>query len=125
MQESKILIRLYQLINLQLVELQDQIQLRILAHLHLFRELYSNTELSKERGYTPGQFSFNVAVGRCFACEGDGVKKIEMQFLSDVYVRCDECNGKRYNSETLGSNVQRKKYCRYFRNDCRRSIGIF
>ena len=66
------------------------------------RELYSNTELSKERGYAPGQFSFNVAVGRCFACEGDGVKKIEMQFLSDVYVRCDECNGKRYNSETLG-----------------------
>jgi len=66
------------------------------------RELFSNTELSKERGYTPGQFSFNVAVGRCFACEGDGVKKIEMQFLSDVYVKCDECNGKRYNSETLG-----------------------
>ncbi|MDA0755833.1 MAG: excinuclease ABC subunit UvrA [Crenarchaeota archaeon] len=66
------------------------------------RELFSNTALSKERGYTPGQFSFNVAVGRCFACEGDGVKKIEMQFLSDVYVRCDECNGKRYNSETLG-----------------------
>ena len=66
------------------------------------RELFSNTELSKERGYAPGQFSFNVAVGRCFACEGDGVKKIEMQFLSDVYVKCDECNGKRYNSETLG-----------------------
>jgi len=65
------------------------------------RELYSNTELSKERGYTPGQFSFNVADGRCFACEGDGVKKIEMQFLSDVYVICDECKGKRYNSETL------------------------
>ena len=64
--------------------------------------MFSNTELSKERGYTPGQFSFNVAVGRCFACEGDGVKKIEMQFLSDVYVKCDECNGKRYNSETLG-----------------------
>ena len=50
------------------------------------RELYSGTELSKERGYTPGQFSFNVVDGRCFACEGDGVKKIEMQFLSDVYV---------------------------------------
>ena len=65
------------------------------------RELYSNTELAKERGYTPGQFSFNVADGRCFACEGDGVKKIEMQFLSDVYVICDECKGKRYNSETL------------------------
>ncbi len=65
------------------------------------RELYSNTELSKERGYAPGQFSFNVADGRCFACEGDGVKQIEMQFLSDVYVKCDECKGKRYNSETL------------------------
>ena len=65
------------------------------------RELYANTETSKERGYTPGQFSFNVADGRCFACEGDGVKKIEMQFLSDVYVMCDECKGKRYNSETL------------------------
>ena len=65
------------------------------------RELYSNTPLSKERGYTPGQFSFNVAYGRCFACDGDGVKQIEMQFLSDVYVKCDECKGKRYNSETL------------------------
>ena len=74
------------------------------------RELYSNTALSKERGYAPGQFSFNVADGRCFACEGDGVKQIEMQFLSDVYVKCDECKGKRYNSETLsvlykGKNV--------------------
>jgi len=65
------------------------------------RDLYANTELSKERGYAPGQFSFNVADGRCFACEGDGVKQIEMQFLSDVYVKCDECKGKRYNSETL------------------------
>jgi len=65
------------------------------------RDLYANTEISKERGYTPGQFSFNVADGRCFACDGDGVKKIEMQFLSDVYVRCDECKGQRYNSETL------------------------
>lgn len=65
------------------------------------RDLFANTEIAKERGYLPGQFSFNVADGRCFACEGDGVKKIEMQFLSDVYVRCDECKGKRYNSETL------------------------
>lgn len=65
------------------------------------RELYANTELAKERGYSLGQFSFNVADGRCFACEGDGVKQIEMQFLSDVYVKCDECKGKRYNSETL------------------------
>jgi excinuclease ABC subunit A len=65
------------------------------------RDLYANTALSKERGYAPGQFSFNVAVGRCFACDGDGVKQIEMQFLSDVYVKCDECKGKRYNTETL------------------------
>jgi len=72
------------------------------------RELYSNTELSKERGYAPGQFSFNVVDGRCFACEGDGVKQIEMQFLSDVYVKCDECKGKRFNSETLSVFYKRK-----------------
>ena len=72
------------------------------------RELFSNTDLSKERGYKPGQFSFNVADGRCFACEGDGVKQIEMQFLSDVYVKCDECKGKRYNSETLSVHYKGK-----------------
>jgi len=72
------------------------------------RDLYAGTELSKERGYAPGQFSFNVADGRCFACEGDGVKKIEMQFLSDVYVVCDECKGKRYNSETLSVHYKDK-----------------
>ena len=65
------------------------------------RELYASTPQSKERGYRAGQFSFNVEEGRCFACKGDGVKHIEMQFLSDVYVKCDECRGKPYNSETL------------------------
>ena len=65
------------------------------------RELYSRTELSRTRGYLPGQFSFNVSAGRCFACSGNGVKQIEMQFLSDVFVRCNECMGKRYSSETL------------------------
>lgn len=65
------------------------------------RELYASTQISRERGYAPGQFSFNVADGRCSACDGDGVKQIEMQFLSDVYVKCDECKGRRYNSETL------------------------
>lgn len=65
------------------------------------RELYAGTELSRERGYAPGRFSFNVPEGRCFACEGDGVRQIEMQFLSDVFVKCDECKGRRYDSETL------------------------
>jgi excinuclease ABC subunit A len=56
---------------------------------------------SRERGYKPGRFSFNVKGGRCEACQGDGMKRIEMNFLPDVYVTCDVCRGKRYNSETL------------------------
>ncbi len=65
------------------------------------RELYSKTNEAKVRGYKPGRFSFNVKGGRCEACKGDGVLKIEMNFLSDVYVKCDVCKGKRYNRETL------------------------
>jgi excinuclease ABC subunit A len=65
------------------------------------RELFAKTTKAREMGYKPGRFSFNVSGGRCDACEGAGVKRIEMQFLADVYVRCDECKGKRYNSETL------------------------
>ena len=65
------------------------------------RELYSKTNEAKMRGYKPGRFSFNVKGGRCEACQGDGVLKIEMNFLSDVYVKCDVCKGKRYNNETL------------------------
>ena len=65
------------------------------------RSLFANTVLARERGYAMGQFSFNVPTGRCFECEGNGVKRIEMQFLSDVYVRCDRCGGKRFDSETL------------------------
>lgn len=65
------------------------------------RELYSQLPESKIRGYQPGRFSFNVNGGRCEECQGDGLKKIEMNFLPDVYVECESCRGKRYNKETL------------------------
>lgn len=65
------------------------------------RELFAKLPASNMRGYKPGRFSFNVTGGRCEACQGDGVKKIEMHFLADVYVTCEVCNGKRYNRETL------------------------
>ena len=68
----------------------------------IIRKLFSELPEAKVRGYTPGRFSFNVKGGRCEECCGDGIKRIEMQFLSDVYVTCSACGGKRFNSETLG-----------------------
>jgi excinuclease ABC subunit A len=72
------------------------------------RDLYAMLPESRERGYKPGRFSFNVKGGRCEACQGDGMKRIEMNFLPDVYVTCDVCRGKRYNQETL--QVKYKNY---------------
>jgi excinuclease ABC subunit A len=72
------------------------------------RELYSSTQESKEKGYKPGRFSFNLPSGRCDICEGAGVRKIEMQFLPDVYITCDQCHGKRYNTETLAIKYKGK-----------------
>ena len=67
----------------------------------MIRDLFAATTDAKERGYKKGRFSFNVKGGRCEACSGDGILKIEMHFLSDVYVPCEVCHGKRYNRETL------------------------
>jgi excinuclease ABC subunit A len=72
------------------------------------RDLYAMLPESRQRGYKPGRFSFNVKGGRCEACQGDGLKRIEMNFLPDVYVTCDVCRGRRYNHETL--QVKYKNY---------------
>ena len=79
----------------------------------LIRDLFASTADAKARGYKKGRFSFNVKGGRCEACAGDGILKIEMHFLPDVYVPCEVCHGKRYNRETLEVKYKGKSIMMY------------
>ncbi len=89
------------------------------------RDLFSQLPESKIRGYKPGRFSFNVKGGRCEACQGDGIIKIEMHFLPDVYVRCDECKGKRYNRETLEVTYKGRNIAQVLDMSCREALEFF
>ncbi|MBR2976944.1 MAG: excinuclease ABC subunit UvrA, partial [Oscillospiraceae bacterium] len=89
------------------------------------RELFSSTAAAKTRGYTPGRFSFNVKGGRCEACCGDGLVKIEMHFLPDVYVPCDVCHGKRYNRETLEITYKGKNISEVLDMTAEEALGFF
>jgi excinuclease ABC subunit A len=89
------------------------------------RELFSQTQEAKSRGYSPGRFSFNVKGGRCEACCGDGIKKIEMHFLPDIYVPCDVCNGKRYNRETLEVKYKGKNISEVLDMTCEEAYEFF
>jgi excinuclease ABC subunit A len=89
------------------------------------RELFAGVPAAKERGYDPGRFSFNVKGGRCEACQGDGVIKVEMHFLPDVYVPCDVCHGKRYNRETLDIQYKGKNISEVLDMTVEQASGFF
>lgn len=89
------------------------------------RELFSQTNEAKQRGYKPGRFSFNVKGGRCEACSGDGIVQIEMHFLADVYVPCDVCEGKRYNRETLDVRYKGKNINDVLEMTCDEALEFF
>ena len=89
------------------------------------RALFAKTKAAKERGFGPGRFSFNVKGGRCETCKGDGQIKIEMNFLPDVFVKCDDCKGKRYNSETLEINYKGKNIADVLDMDVESALDFF
>jgi excinuclease ABC subunit A len=89
------------------------------------RELFAKTPESRARGYKPGRFSFNVKGGRCPACDGDGIIKIEMHFLPDVYVKCDVCQGKRYNRDTLEITYKGKNISEVLDMTCNQALEFF
>ncbi len=89
------------------------------------RDLFARLPESKVRGYSPGRFSFNVAGGRCESCQGDGVKKIEMHFLSDVYITCEVCKGRRYNHETLEVRYKGKNIYEILDMSVQEALGFF
>ncbi|MEN9946791.1 MAG: hypothetical protein RLZZ293_1177 [Pseudomonadota bacterium] len=89
------------------------------------RELFTQLPLSRERGYGPGRFSFNVKGGRCEICEGDGLIKVEMHFLPDIYVTCDSCKGKRYNRETLEVEYKGKNIAQILQMPVNEAIEFF
>ena len=89
------------------------------------RELFAGTQEARSRGYKPGRFSFNVRGGRCEACQGDGVTKVEMHFLPDIYVPCDVCKGQRYNRETLEIRYKGKNISEVLEMTVEDALGFF
>jgi len=89
------------------------------------RKLFAKTPEAKRRGYKPGRFSFNVKGGRCEACQGDGMIKIEMNFLPDIYIQCEECKGKRYNNETLEVTYKGKNIAEFLDMTVEEALVIF
>jgi excinuclease ABC subunit A len=89
------------------------------------RKIFAETAEARLRGYKPGRFSFNVKGGRCEACSGDGVIKIEMHFLPDVYVECEECKGKRYNKETLQIHFKNKNIAEVLDMSVEEALELF